>query len=133
MNLRIFPLLFALILVVACKETTVQTRELDTLYSEVMDLHDEVMLQMSSVNKWRKQLKNSLNEVDPNTKTLFQNRINELEEADDAMYTWMKNIEKPDYKKYKKTKEYLLNEKKNIENIGTQIEQAINNAQTALR
>lgn len=133
MILRIFPLLFALILVIACKESTVQTRELDALYSEVMELHDEVMLQMSGINKWRKQLKNNLDEVDPNTKTLFQNRINELEDADNAMFDWMKNIKKPDYKKYEKTKEYLINEKKNIENIGTQIQEAIENAQTALQ
>lgn len=133
MFLRIFPLLFALVFVIACKESTEQTRELDAIYDEVMDLHDDVMLQMSGINKWRKQLKNNLDKVDPNVKTLYQNRINDLETADDAMYDWMKNIKKPDYKKFDKTKEYLLNEKKNIENIGIQINTAIENAKLALQ
>ena len=67
----------------------------DSLWKEVMVIHDEVMPKMGDINKTSRALKAKL-EADPELNETIKAQINEtmeaLNAADEAMWEWMHNL-----------------------------------------
>lgn len=78
--------------------TESQLRQQEEMWDKVMAVHDEVMPLMSQVNEYSRNLKSNLkdNKVPEEMKEKTQNTINRLEEADEAMFSWMANVRQLD-------------------------------------
>jgi len=83
----------------SCKsELTPEQQHINALHSRIMEVHDEMMPKMKDIYKLKKSLKSS----DIQNGSAL---ISELDEADEAMMSWMSQYKKPsskrpDYEKY---------------------------------
>lgn len=93
--------------------------EVEKMYKEVMIIHDEVMPEMSTIQRLKKQISkvdtSSLVDLSPD---ILMNQITQLEKADNAMMDWMASFKKPK----KDTPQeiaiaYLYEEKKSITEV----------------
>lgn len=110
----------------ACKEKVVENKE-NPLYTEVMAIHDKVMPEMSTIHA----LKRDLKAIEkPESKDIIIKNIIALDNADEAMMSWMADFKVPEDKS--KEVEYLNNEKKAIQIVSDQMYGAINQAQLLL-
>jgi hypothetical protein len=110
--MRFFIFLFLLIFS-ACKETQKSAEpEQNQLYKEVMAIHDQVMPEITSIHNLKKDLKAI---EKPETKDIILHQIKELNDADEAMMTWMAAFKVPDDKTQEEA--YLLLEKEKIKQV----------------
>jgi prefoldin subunit 5 len=84
---------FLLINFTGCKPEKSNT--LETLKSEVIGIHDEVMPKMSEIHKNKKMLQKALEVVSVDNKEIILLHIQKLEEADEAMMSWMGDYKIP--------------------------------------
>lgn len=81
------------VLAYSCK----QENKVEKLKTEVMTIHDELMLEMGSLMNLKKQLKDKtihLDSIGDSTEELDR-LIHNLEKADEAMMEWMRNYKDP--------------------------------------
>lgn len=84
--------------------------EVVQLEEEVIAIHDEVMPKMTDIHQLKKGLQSKLSpEVDSNR---LLNLILELEQADEAMMSWMDQYDAPDLTQPKEQNMLYLNQQK---------------------
>jgi len=105
---------------------------LKKLHSEVMDIHDEVMPKMSSINKLERELKSRLEDPEVNKKDSIQQLIYQLDEADDAMMNWMSEFKTPDYEDFEAAEQVYILEKSKINAVKSKMNSTISKAQLFL-
>lgn len=88
---------------------------------EIMEIHDEVMLETNKISKLVRQLNSSKRKIPQNNTSLlkmFDSYISDLEAAEESMMVWMKEYKKPDFNDESVTTvSYLQQERKRIEDI----------------
>ncbi len=129
----LIPSLILLLFISACG--TKLSEPVEKLFDETMVIHDEVMPEMSTINKakkaHRKIIKN--NDLTPELKTAHLQMIKELEDADDAMMDWMAEFSKPDAdQSEKEALSYLENEKIKISKVRDKMWDAINKSKSMI-
>ncbi|MBK8626421.1 MAG: hypothetical protein IPN86_12910 [Saprospiraceae bacterium] len=97
------------------------------LYNEVMAVHDAVMPEMATIHKLKKELKAI--ETSDNKAVVLDN-IKALNDADEAMMTWMAAFNVPEDKKQED--EYLKAEKAKIQGVSDQMYGAMKAAATLI-
>ena len=105
---------------------------LKKLHAEVMDIHDEVMPKMSTINKLERRLKQKLEDPAAPNKESIQQLIYQLDEADDAMMNWMSAFKKPDYSNFEAAKSIYATEKEKIIVVKDKMNSTISKAQMFL-
>jgi len=116
-----FIIILMVTLVLSCKNQHVNKE--NPLYQDVMVIHDKVMPEMSNIHRLKKQLKSNNT---PGAEDLILAKINQLNDADDAMMSWMASFSVPKDKSQEDA--YLLAEKEKIQNVSDQMYEAIDNA-----
>lgn len=126
-------LLFALIILLsACKdrsnpEASTNENGESPLFEDVMAIHDEVMPEMATLHRLKKQLQ----EIEtPENKDFIANHIKSINESDEAMMTWMATFEMPSDKN--EVEEYLRGEKVKVSEVRNMMNAAISSATSAL-
>ena len=120
--MRFKYLLLLTTILLSCKPVF-KDKQVENLYDEVIVIHDEVMPEISTINKLKKKIR-QLPDQNPETMSLIQ----ELDTADEAMMSWMS-----DFQTFrgmeKETKEvklaYLESEKIKISNVSSLMKSAI--------
>jgi len=110
--------------------------EENTLASEVMEVHDEVMPKMAEVNRLSRELGNYYEANKETISAELDGQIElvqrELEKADDGMMGWMANYQQPGTLREEKTHEeimaYLKEQKELINEVAEQINSSIEKA-----
>jgi len=105
---------------------------LKKLHTEVMDIHDDVMPKMSSINKLERQLKQKLKDPEVPKKDTIQQLVYQLEEADEAMMNWMSAFKKPDYANFEAAQKLYASEKEKIKVVRDKMNSTISKAQVFL-
>lgn len=95
----------------------------DPLYLEVMKIHDDVMPEMSTIHKLKRVLKNM---EDTTIITPKVRLIKDLDEADEAMMSWMAEFSLPENKKDYQS--YLEKEKEKIIDVSNKMYKSIEKA-----
>jgi len=91
----------------------------DKLYDEVMEIHDAVMPEMSTIHRLRKALKtiDTVTDTTIDIRTISYHR-QQLDKADEAMMSWMASFKNPTADEAPQTAiTYLENEKKQITEV----------------
>jgi len=91
----------------------------DKLYDQVMEIHDAVMPEMSTIHRLRKALKtiDTVADTTIDMRTISYHR-QQLDKADEAMMSWMASFENPTADTTPETAmAYLENEKKQITEV----------------
>lgn len=123
-----FLVILLTIIIFGCKEKNDEIAEKKSaLYNEVMAIHDKIMPEMSTIHTLKRDLKSIENNE---SKTIIINKIIELDEADEAMMSWMADFKVPDDQS--KEVEYLIKEKLSIQNISDKIYTSITEAKLLL-
>lgn len=128
-------ILFILIMAISCKhqnhDHSHHSQEAEEsrspLYNEVMAIHDAVMPEMSTIHNLKKKLKAA--EL-PETKEIILSKIKALNEADEAMMSWMAEFKSPE--DHSKAEEHLKAEKVKIQAVSDQMYSAIETATVLL-
>lgn len=97
----------------------------DPLFKEVMAIHDEVMPKMSTMHKYKKELK-KLRESNPAADNAILQRIALLETADEGMMSWMADFKVPEDKTAAKS--YLEAEKNKIQQVSDDMYRSMDEA-----
>ena len=122
----------AIFLSTACER---QKSEQEKMYTIVMDIHDNVMPEMSTIHRLRKQLKGidtSLVKT-PSYPTILTH-LNALEKADEGMMSWMAEFSNPTTDTDEVTAlAYLKNEKERIIKVRDQMLESIASAKKILQ
>ena len=108
-----FLIFLFLLIFSACKEKQ-KSAETDQnqLYKEVMAIHDQVMPEITTIHNLKKDLKAI---EKPETKDIILHQVKELNDADEAMMTWMAAFKVPENKTQEEA--YLLLEKEKIKQV----------------
>lgn len=94
---KIVSLVF-LIVASSCKEESEEAKAFDAQMKETIQIHDDVMPKMSSINNLitkleaKQQELEQAEEVDTEQVEMYQGAINNLKDAHDLMMSWMKNF-----------------------------------------
>lgn len=120
-------------LVYSCK----QRNQVKDLQNEVMSIHDEVMPEMGTLMKLKKQLKDTISHLDSTKQTVADSLnliVEQLEEADEAMMQWMRNYKAPtEEMPPEEALQYLQLKKKEIIEVRDKIYNSEASARTALQ
>lgn len=130
--MRTYLIIFLACLLVSCKEQPKATEisndiEDSPLYIEVIDIHDEVMPKMSTIHRLKDELE--AHTTDENAE-IIGNQIKALNDADEAMMSWMAMFKLPDQPSQQVP--YLENEKLKIIQVSHQMNKAILEATATL-
>ncbi len=123
------------IFLISCNSSGVDSDvkyKLDNLHQEVMDVHDDVMPELGTINKLRKQLKKRLKDDTDPAKDKIQDLIYRLNDAEEAMMTWMGDFKKPSYTDEAAARKVYRDEKVKITEVDRKIKEAIADAQNFL-
>ena len=118
-------LFFAVFFVVACNSGAKQQEAQEKVWDELMVVHDEVMPKMGEVNRLAQELAAkaaALDSTQLDNKNALLAGAQALEQADEAMMTWMSEVQNPDkLKEAGKTHEeimtYLAGEKSKVDKV----------------
>jgi len=124
--MRYWSISFLIILLFGCKGEFA-SQEVKHSYESVMEVHDEVMPEMSTINKLGRQLK-KLDKKDEKVLGL----IKDLEAADDGMMDWMSEFKLNKKASTSEQLAYLTKEQVKIDQVSADMKTAIANAQTFL-
>jgi hypothetical protein len=122
-------LMFALLFFYACGPN-LSNPDVKKIYDEVILIHDQIMPEISTIHKLKKEIKSS-----DKQDSLVMIHVMELDKADEAMMDWMAEFSK--YRKMDNESDslkinYLTDEKNKISRISNQMQNAIKNAQIFL-
>lgn len=126
---RIFILVLSTLLFAGCQNQAV--KENRELAKEVIAIHDEAMAKMTHMHE----LKLSLQKIEANSGQApeITKIITDLQSAHKGMMTWMHEYKSPETDdEFKKAKEYLLAEKVQIQQVKTDIDASIIQAEDLL-
>lgn len=118
----IYQLLLALMFLSSCKDSKKLENQDDPLFKEVMEIHNNVMPELSTIHAIKRDLKAI---ESPESKEIILAQIKNLDEADEAMMTWMADFKVPDNKS--KEKEYLEAQKLKISHVSDLMYSSIKN------
>lgn len=142
--MRILLTICSLFFLVACgdspqnAEEEAQFAEQNEAFDAMMVVHDDVMPKMSDISRVRRALKGHLGneELSAEAKAKIQENIDGLNNADDGMMNWMRNVQQP--RKLRKTKshdeimQYFAAQKAEIEKVQRAMETNIIGGQMML-
>jgi len=117
--MRYWPFYFLLIFLLSCKGEFAST-EVKQSYESVMFVHDEVMPEMSTINKLRRQIKKL-----PNQNAETTDLIQKLEAADDSMMDWMQTFNLDRKSEIHNQLEYLDSEQEKINKVSKDMKESI--------
>ncbi|HMR87727.1 MAG TPA: hypothetical protein PKD51_06215 [Saprospiraceae bacterium] len=123
----IYRFFIAFLLLSSCKENAKIENQESPLYKEVMEIHDAVMPEMSTIHTIKKDLKAI---ETPGTKDLILKNVKALDDADEAMMTWMAEFKLPDDKSEEAA--YLESEKIKISKVSDAMYESIKNGKQVL-
>ncbi len=117
-------------------KVTTNLHSIKGLQTEIMSVHDSLMPAMSKLMHLKRQLKIRLEEnniVDENKLNVLRNAVKSLEDADEAMMSWMRSY-KTTYEDMKETEiqDYLLKEKQQINQVKQKMMESMENAKVLL-
>jgi hypothetical protein len=115
----------------ACREQV----DLESLEAATMAVHDEAMVDLSSMNRVKRQLKSQLAALDslaPQRDSILDVLV-AIEKADADMMDWMANYKKPGKMPAAEAKAYLEDQKLKIEKNGVDIRTALERGQKLLQ
>lgn len=69
-----------------------QSSVIDSLYRQVMVIHDEVMPKMGHMMELQDNLKSAIQSASTGSDTIPQVLLNDLANAEEAMWAWMNNL-----------------------------------------
>ena len=127
MSYRSFLVPFLCLLLISCDSNREPAYQ--KLYDEVMEIHDLVMPKMSDINRAKKKLRKLKTE---DNQQAVNDQILKLDEADEAMMSWMADFDKPDFENLQDNLDYLEKEKEKISAVSDQMLNAIAEAQTMI-
>ncbi len=122
----------------ACGEDTPETKAQEEMHDKVMFIHDEVMPEISTINRISRSLKKIKKENQPDSSHLAQIELSlkELESADEGMMNWMQEYKKPgklrDSKTHEEIMAYLKSEEEKITKVKEMMETSIEKGQQLL-
>ena len=128
---KYLPVLLISLFFFACKESTPEEIEQDKMHDVVMEIHDAVMPEMSTINRISRGLKKFVknNQPDSLQNSQIESSIAELENADEAMMDWMQKYKKPGKlrgdKSHVEIMEYLKSEEAKISEVKKLMEESI--------
>lgn len=131
-------LLMVPIFMFSCGEATPEEIEENTLHESLYAVHDEVMPEMSTINRISRGLRKvkESTKLDSLQRNQFQSALTNLEKADEGMMDWMHNYKKPSKWRGEKTHEeimdYLNVEMEKISSVKQLMESSIKEGQTLL-
>ncbi|GJM60280.1 hypothetical protein [Persicobacter diffluens] len=124
-NLSIFTLLLFLF---SCNsEEKKQKEELQSIYNEVIDIHDEAMPRMGTIVRYQSEIQKLLKDSTSSEEQHAQFRqVNvALLKSEKAMMEWMHHLNTQyDTLDYQEARQYLLEEKNNISAINKMMAEA---------
>ncbi|MFN3839502.1 MAG: hypothetical protein ACK4RF_02245 [Cyclobacteriaceae bacterium] len=100
------------------------------LYSQVMDIHDEVMPRMDDIMKLKRELKETVESASnlvPEKKKELERKIIQLDSASKAMMQWMNDFRPEEYTG-EELREYLESEKERVTKVKELMLEAIQKA-----
>jgi phosphoenolpyruvate-protein kinase (PTS system EI component) len=113
-------------------------KEIESLKTEVIGIHDEVMPKMDEIMQLKQELQKNIDEQNndsilSNSSNNAQNVISNLEKADNAMMNWMRNYD-PEMEEMttEEKLEYLQETKKDIQMVKEQMLSAISKSKEFL-
>lgn len=128
--------IFTLLLFVISSLTACQFGKSDQeiLYSEVMEIHDNVMPEMGTIHRLKKQLKTiDTTLVKSPTYPIILDHLASLEKADEAMMSWMAEFSNPTEDTNEiEALDYLEKEKIRISEVRDQMQESIDSAKRIL-
>lgn len=132
MRLALYTLFVSTALLWSCKPD-IKSDVNQSLYDEVMVIHDDVMPKMSDIHKLKKQIRKTYKDdtVEGYKESLVI--LSQLEKADEGMMTWMANFKIPEGLDAEQQKAYLLKEKLAIKKVSDDMYAAIDTAKTFLK
>ncbi|WP_299988840.1 hypothetical protein [uncultured Pontibacter sp.] len=118
----------------ACQGGPSEAERQQALETEVMDLHDEAMADMSKIYRLRRNLTSlrdtlQAQSADTATISLLTRRIQELDQADEAMMEWMRQYKAPDTLAHQQAMLYLNAEHQKMERVKSLMDSTITHAQ----
>jgi paraquat-inducible protein B len=133
----ILPLILLVLLVtVSCKKDKPSAQ--DILYDEVIADHDEIMVKMGDIMKYKKQVNNKLDKMievggDSTSMNELRKTIADLENSHDEMMNWMHGFSNDfENKTEEEIMKYLNDQKQKIEAVGKMTNQALEHAEKIL-
>ncbi|MEX2592015.1 MAG: hypothetical protein WD426_04520 [Anditalea sp.] len=125
--------IFILSVFSSCKNNN----QVETLKSEVMTIHDEVMPEMGTLMNLQKELKERISRrdnVDQSMADSLNRLVKQLEEADEAMMQWMRTYKEPSEElSQEEAMEYLEMKKNEILEVKEKIKTSETRAKEALQ
>jgi hypothetical protein len=104
-----------------------------SLYDEVMKVHDEVMPKMNDIYKLKEQLKDKIaNTPDmvAEKKQQIESTISRLDSASEGMMVWMRNFNPlPDSVGEQEARDYLESEMEKIKKVSEDVRKALEDAE----
>lgn len=131
--MKIFPVGF-LFLVFSCFACQQLPGEEESIYKQVMEVHDAVMPKTKDIYKKSKALKGLLESTPDSLEQIkILNLVTELDQADKLMFDWMAEFKKKsDFDEGFDYKEYLSLEMTRIESVRDAMNYSLKNAETYL-
>jgi hypothetical protein len=108
---------------------------IDAAYKSVMAVHDEVMPEMGTIHRLRKQLKEKV-AAGITDETLMANTtkmISTLDAADEGMMSWMAEFKMPTSGSFEEQLVYLASEQSKIDQVSKDMRGAIEEAKRMLQ
>ncbi|MCZ2100016.1 MAG: hypothetical protein LC107_00585 [Chitinophagales bacterium] len=133
--MRFYMLFVFALLLVACKNqntkvedpTSATEVEDSPLYQKIMAMHDAVMPELSTIHRLKKELESM---DTPENTAIIGAKIKMLDEADDAMMSWMAMFKLPDDPTQNET--YLREEVVKMRTVSDMMHQAIEDASATI-
>lgn len=135
--------LCACFLIISCGEnTSKQQEEYDEVFQEVMHVHDKMMVRMSDIYEYSKQLKTAADTSD--SPQAFATAREELQESDEDMMNWMEHfgdefvkdknaMKSMDQQQLEKRTEALRNELSTVETMQEEMSARLKRAEQLLQ
>ena len=124
--MRISILIICVLSVISCR-SNFDNPEVQRMYDEVMEVHDKVMPEISTLNK----LKRKIRKLEIKDETSLQ-MIKGIEDADEAMMSWMADFKPDKSQSVDLQKDYLAREKVKIQTVSDQMYEMISKAEDFL-
>jgi hypothetical protein len=141
--MRRLRFIFLFGLIAACsskKEADNNDISRDDLMDEVMNMHDEAMIPWAEIHELNKRLQSKIEALNsPQTSTEESEKMQQtsqaLEEADDAMMSWMRQFNTYEFQDMTDDSAIVIlqKEKASIEKVYNQVHSSVNSAKVLLK
>ncbi len=127
-----FVLIFGVVLLVNCSHSDNPERQ--KAFDEMMEVHDEVMPEISTINKLSRQIKKKISATaNQDSLIMMKATLTRLEEAEEGMMDWMHELDVPGKKvEDAKAIAYMQKEKDKISIVSQKMKKAIQSGKSLL-